>query len=359
MLVTPLRDGMNLVAKEYIAARADEDGVLLLSEFAGAAEELGEAVIINPYDENGMADSMAHAMGMGQAERRARMRALRCRVVARPVNDWAQRFLAAVADAAESRGGGHHVTDPHEIEGLMRRVTSAARVVLVLDYDGTLVGLREMPELAAPDAGLLGLLTVLSTTCDVHLASGRPREVVDGWFGNLPVGLWAEHGLWYRPAPGEPWQKRADVPTDWMPGIRARMEAFAAGAPGARVEEKSASIAWHYRLVEPGTGEAQAAALRRELERLGAGRPFEVIEGHKVIEVRQAAVDKGSVIREVVARAPEGALFVAIGDDRTDEDMFAALPPGGVAIRVGAGDSSAPYRLDSPTAVRALLGALT
>jgi trehalose 6-phosphate synthase/phosphatase len=359
MLVTPLRDGMNLVAKEYIAARVDEDGVLLLSEFAGAAEELGEAVIINPYDENGMADSMAHAMGMGRAERTARMRALRCRVVARPVNDWAQRFLAAVADAAESRGGGQPVTDPHEIEGLMRRVTSAARVVLVLDYDGTLVGLREMPELASPDAGLLGLLTVLSTTCDVHLASGRPREVIDGWFGNLPIGLWAEHGLWHRPAPGERWQKRADVATDWIPTIRARMDEFVTRTPGARVEQKSASIAWHYRLVEPAMGASEAAALRRELEALIAGRPLEVIEGHKVIEVRQAIVDKGSVIREIAARAPQGALVVAIGDDRTDEDMFAALPPGGVAIRVGAGDSSAPYRLDSPTAVRALLGALT
>jgi trehalose 6-phosphate synthase/phosphatase len=296
---------------------------------------------------------------MGRAERTARMRALRRRVLAQPVNDWARRFLAAVAEAAESRGGAQRVTDPREIEGVMRRVTSAARVVLVLDYDGTLVGLREMPELATPDAGLLGLLTVLSTTCDVHLASGRPRDVIDGWFGNLPIGLWAEHGLWHRPAPGEPWQRRADVPTDWMPGIRVRMAEFVARAPGARVEEKSASLAWHYRLVEPATGEAQAAALRRELERLVAGRPIEVIEGHKVIEVRQAAVDKGSVIRDVAARAPEGALLVAIGDDRTDEDMFAALPPGGVAIRVGAGDSAAPYRLDSPTAVRALLGALT
>jgi len=200
---------------------------------------------------------------------------------------------------------------------------------------------------------------VLSTTCDVHLASGRPRDVIDGWFGNLPIGLWAEHGLWHRPLPGEPWQKRADVPTDWMPGIRARMEDFVARAPGARLEEKSASLAWHYRLVEPGTGEAQAAVLTRALEQLVAGRAIEVIEGHKVIEVRQAAVDKGSVVREIVARAPEGALVVAIGDDRTDEDMFAALPPGGVAIRVGAGDSAAPYRLDSPTAVRALLGALT
>jgi trehalose 6-phosphate synthase/phosphatase len=359
MLVTPLRDGMNLVAKEYIASRADEDGVLLLSEFAGAAEELGEAVIINPYDENGMADSMAHAMAMGKPERTARMRALRRRVLSRPVNDWAKHFLAAMTEAAEVRGGKTRLTDPNEIEGLMRRVTSANRVVLVLDYDGTLVGLREMPELATPDAGLLGLLTVLSTTCDVHLASGRPREVIEGWFGNLPIGLWAEHGLWHRSAPGEPWQKRADVPTDWIPGIRSLMGEFVARTPGARLEVKSASLAWHYRLVEPATGESQAASLRRELERLVAGRAIEVIEGHKVIEVRQAAVDKGSVIREIVARAPEGALCVAIGDDRTDEDMFAALPPGGVAIRVGAGDSAAPYRLDSPTAVRALLGALT
>jgi len=193
----------------------------------------------------------------------------------------------------------------------------------------------------------------------VHLASGRPREVIDGWFGNLPIGLWAEHGLWYRAAPGEAWQKRADVPTDWMTEIRERMEEFVALAPGARLEEKSASLAWHYRLVDPATGEAQAAALKRELERRVAGRAIEVLEGHKVIEVRQAIVDKGSVVRDIVAGAPEGALFIAIGDDRTDEDMFAALPPGGVAIRVGAGDSAAPYRLDSPTAVRALLGALT
>jgi trehalose 6-phosphate synthase/phosphatase len=359
MLVTPLRDGMNLVAKEYIASRADEDGVLLLSEFAGAAEELGEALIINPYDDDGMADSMAHAMAMGQAERTARMRALRRRVLAHHVSDWAQCFLAAVAEAAGSRERPEQLTGPNEIEGLMRRFTGAARVSLVLDYDGTLVGLREMPELATPDASLLGLLTVLSTTCDVHLASGRPREVIDRWFGNLPIALWAEHGLWHRPAPGLPWRKRAEVSTEWMPEIRAFMQEFEAGTPGARLEEKSASLAWHYRLVEPGTGESQATALKRQLERMLAGRPLEVIEGHKVVEVRQTAVDKGTVVREVVAAAPKGALVVAIGDDRTDEDMFAALPPDGVAIRVGGGDSSAPYRLDSPTAVRALLGALT
>jgi len=359
MLVTPLRDGMNLVAKEYVAVRRDEDGVLLLSEFAGAAEELGEAVIVNPFDEIGMADSMAHAMSMGRPERTARMRALRRRVLSQHVTDWAQRFLGCVAEAADTRGRPERLTNPNEIEGLMHRFTSAKRVVLMLDYDGTLVGLRETPDLAAPDASLLGLLTVLSTTCEVHLASGRPRRVIDRWFGSLPIDLWAEHGLWHRPASSETWEQRAEVSIEWMPAIRDVMETFVARAPGARIEEKSASLVWHYRLVDPAVGEGRAAELKREMERLLAGRPLEVIDGHKVVEVRQTAVDKGTVVREVVARAPEGALFVAIGDDRTDEDMFAALPPGGVAIRVGAGDSAAPYRLDSPTAVRALLGALT
>ena len=128
-----------------------------------------------------------------------------------------------MTEAAEARGGRQRLTDPNEIEGLMWRVTSANRVVLVLDYDGTLVGLREMPELATPDAGLLGLLTVLSTTCDVHLASGRPREVIEGWFGNLPIGLWAEHGLWHRSAPGEPWPPPARAG-------RARVQAPGGGA---------------------------------------------------------------------------------------------------------------------------------
>ncbi len=359
MLVTPLRDGMNLVAKEFVASRVDDEGVLLLSEFAGAAEELSEAVIINPYDENGMADNMAQALAMAPAERTARMRALRRRVVGQRPNAWAEGFLSALAEAADSRGRPERLTNPNEIEGLMRRVTSAPRVVLVLDYDGTLVGLREMPELAAPDASLLGLLAVLGSTCEVHLASGRPRDVIEGWFGKVPIALWAEHGLWHRPAPGAPWELRAEVATDWIPEVRALLEDFLVRAHGSRIEQKFASIVWHYRLVEPGVAGQHVADLRRELETRLAGRPLEVMEGHKLLEVRQTAVDKGTVVRDIVARAPQGSLFVAIGDDRTDEDMFAALPPDGVAIRVGAGDSSAPYRLASPMAVRALLGALT
>ena len=96
MLVTPVRDGMNLVAKEFVACRADEDGVLVLSEFVGAADELEDALRVNPYDVDGAADVYHRALTMSREERRARMRTLRARVREYDVHAWAESFLAAL-----------------------------------------------------------------------------------------------------------------------------------------------------------------------------------------------------------------------------------------------------------------------
>jgi trehalose 6-phosphate synthase/phosphatase len=97
MLVTPLRDGMNLVAKEFVACRSTEDGVLLLSEFAGAVDELTEATVVNPYDIDGVANAIHEALSMPGAERRHRMRALREQVARNDVHEWAIRFLTMLA----------------------------------------------------------------------------------------------------------------------------------------------------------------------------------------------------------------------------------------------------------------------
>src|SRR6185295_3817340 len=93
MVVTPLRDGMNLVAKEYVASRTDGDGVLVLSELAGAASELGEALTVNPYDVESLALTLDRALSMPENERRERMTSLRDKVRARPVELWAQSFV--------------------------------------------------------------------------------------------------------------------------------------------------------------------------------------------------------------------------------------------------------------------------
>ena len=93
MLVTPVRDGMNLVAKEFAASRVDEDGVLVLSEFAGAAEQLTDALLVNPYDVHGTADAVHRALTMEGPERRRRMRALRVVVFEHDVHRWTATFL--------------------------------------------------------------------------------------------------------------------------------------------------------------------------------------------------------------------------------------------------------------------------
>jgi trehalose 6-phosphate synthase/phosphatase len=102
MLVTPLRDGMNLVAKEFVACRNDEDGVLILSEFAGAAEDLTDALIVNPYDAGGVADAMRQAFAMESAERHRRMRKLREQVLRNDVQGWTGAFLGALSSATLS-----------------------------------------------------------------------------------------------------------------------------------------------------------------------------------------------------------------------------------------------------------------
>ncbi|AEI10931.1 alpha,alpha-trehalose-phosphate synthase (UDP-forming) [Cellulomonas gilvus] len=106
MLVTALRDGMNLVAKEYVAARSDERGALVLSEFTGAADELTGAVLVNPHDIEGMKDAITYAVHMDQREARKRMRRLRRRVLGHDVAAWSREFLA-VLTAVPTRE--HHV----------------------------------------------------------------------------------------------------------------------------------------------------------------------------------------------------------------------------------------------------------
>ena len=110
MLVTPVRDGMNLVAKEFVAARADEDGVLILSEFAGAAAELRSALLVNPYDVVGMSEAMHRALLMAPSERRRRMRALQARVRANTAERWTRIFLEQLRD---HEGGATPDAPPH------------------------------------------------------------------------------------------------------------------------------------------------------------------------------------------------------------------------------------------------------
>jgi trehalose 6-phosphate synthase/phosphatase len=245
------------------------------------------------------------------------------------------------------------------VEAALARAISAPRLALLLDYDGTLVPFAATPELAAADRELLDLLQRLAARphTDVHVVSGRRRESLQRWLGALPIGLHAEHGFWSR-FPGGEWI-RADAALDgWREPVLAILREFAERTPGSLVEEKTAGLAWHFRSADPEYGAMQAKELSLHLATLLSNVPVEVLPGDSVLEVRPHGVSKGRVVREVVAHVAGPTLLLAMGDDRTDEDLFAALPEGSVAVHVGAAPSRAPVRLAGVREARAFLAAL-
>jgi trehalose 6-phosphate synthase/phosphatase len=340
MLVTPLRDGMNLVAKEYVAARADGRGVLILSEMTGAASELGEAMIVNPNDIPEMARALATALEMSEEDQASRMTALRDRLRRYDVVRWAGDFLEAL-DEDRSRLDRRMLSTATR-ERIVREFRSADRRLLLLDYDGTLVPLEPTPEKAAPGPGLLALLGRLAGLGDVAIVSGRPRATLDAWLGRLDVALVAEHGAWVRERGGN-WAATGALFDDWKPGVRDLMERYVDRLPGARVEEKEFALAWHYRLGEPDLAALRAQELSDHLIDLTETSELRVIQGHKVVEVRPAGTSKGTACQVFLSR---GYGFVlGVGDDATDEDLFRVLPPSAYSIRVGLTQSYARFNV--------------
>ncbi|MBN9688065.1 MULTISPECIES: bifunctional alpha,alpha-trehalose-phosphate synthase (UDP-forming)/trehalose-phosphatase [unclassified Corallococcus] len=356
MLVTPVRDGMNLVAKEFCAARPDEDGVLVLSEFAGAASEMRDALLVNPYDVEGMADAIEQALEMPAPERKERMRSLRAGVKTRDVHWWVASFLDRL------QGLPSVEEKPPLPDGMLavEKLKGPGRKVLFLDYDGTLVGFAPTPELAAPDAELMTLLKELCARPDlsVHIVSGRPRDTLEAWFSELPAGLHAEHGLWSRMRRGQPWQALPGVSFEWKPKVKSVLDTFAARVTGSFVEEKTASLAWHYRKVDAEFGALQARELRLLLYEKFSQEPMHILPGDRVVEVRPRGVNKGRVVPEVLKEEAPDVRVVALGDDVTDEDLFAAVPPGGITVHAGNKHTRAAYRVEGPPEVRRFLRAL-
>jgi trehalose 6-phosphate synthase/phosphatase len=251
------------------------------------------------------------------------------------------------------------VTPPEALTPVLERLRTARRLLLLLDYDGTLVPFAPLPDLAAPDPALLQLLRDLAARpgTTVHVVSGRSRDSLERWLGHLPIGLHAEHGFWSRDAAGV-WSAPPPPPDAWRARVLAVLEPFTARTPGSLIEPKSASFAWHYRMVEPELAKRRAAALRAELAERLHDMPIDILEGDKVIEVRPPHVSKGSVVARVADGLPENVTIAALGDDRTDEELFAALPKGALAIHVGPQVSRAEIRIEGVPEARRLLADL-
>ncbi len=248
------------------------------------------------------------------------------------------------------------MTSTETLAELAAELSRARALVLLLDYDGTLVPFADIPEHARPDEGLRALLSRLAArpATTVHIVSGRGCDTLERWLGTLPVWLHAEHGFWSRP-PGGSWQGMPTPDLEWRALARPILEDFVARTAGSSIEKKQTSIAWHYRLVDPDFARYQLGELRRALLERLRDEPVDLLEGELVLELRPRGVDKGRVVAPAIRSAPPGATILAIGDDRTDEDLFAALPDDAVAIHVGGRESVAQLRVRAWHEARALL----
>jgi len=355
-LITPLRDGMNLVAKEYVASKeASKKGVLILSEMAGASNELAEALIVNPQDRQDIANALLLAMEMSEAEQRRRLVKMQEKVRKNDIRHWAVTFIEEQKKLMDSQKAkiARRLSKDDQKE-LARAFRQAAQRLLILDYDGTLMPFHLDPQAVVPDEQLLDILNRLREQEGTKLvvSSGRDRHTLQKWLGPLQIDMAAEHGVWIK-RNGE-WANDTGLASSWKENIRQVLENMVERTPGSFIEEKDYSIAWHYRRIDKDLGEKRVREFRDVLLYLTANDDLQVLEGNKVVEIKNAGVNKGKASLNWLGEQ-DWDFILAIGDDHTDEDTFKALPEEAHTIKVGLDASAARYNLLSVEEVRSFL----
>ncbi|MCA8829890.1 bifunctional alpha,alpha-trehalose-phosphate synthase (UDP-forming)/trehalose-phosphatase [Hymenobacter pini] len=359
-LVTPMRDGMNLVAKEFVASKYNQRGVLILSERAGAARELSDALIINPTNLPELAEAMHDALVMPEEEQIQRMNAMQALVQQYNVFAWTKLFMDRLEySKIKQLTLATELLTPPVTAQLLDDYHAAETRLLLLDYDGTLAPFNANPQRAEPDQELRLLLRALADIPQnrVVIISGRDRATLEAWLGHLPIDFIAEHGVWLRAA-GQEWQLFQPLSNEWKPEIRSILELYVSRTAGSFIEDKEYSLVWHYRRADAELGAVRARDLLNHLTFMTSNTDLQVMEGNKVIEIKTSGINKGTAAARWQA-AYEPQFTLAIGDDRTDEDTFRAMPPDAYTVKVGITPRSlARYHVASTADVRKLLRSL-
>ena len=355
-LVTPLRDGMNLVAKEFAACQVGDPGVLVISEVAGASETMREALSVNPYNLDETAETVHRALTMEEDERASRMASLRRRERRYNVEHWVKGFL----DAAGRKSPALGLPLRQDFENWLEPFLARYRLALFLDYDGTLTPIVDHPAKATlPEAARRGLDACASRSdTDVSLVSGRALADIRAMIGRDDVTYAANHGLEIEGPGFEPFLHED------LPHYRGRIpdltRALTEHAPeGAWVEEKSYTLTFHFRQVRSEGRSRAAEAARRIINEFG----FQARDAKMAVEARPPiGWDKGRAVLHVLRSRygpswSERVRVVYVGDDHTDEDAFRLLEGLAVTFRVGRADepTAAAHRLGRAEAVHELL----
>ncbi|MDU1893020.1 MAG: bifunctional alpha,alpha-trehalose-phosphate synthase (UDP-forming)/trehalose-phosphatase [Dysgonomonas sp.] len=350
-LVTPLRDGMNLVAKEYIATKREQAGTLILSEMAGASIELSDAIIVNPTDIHEIENAMKQALEMPINEQQERINLMQEIISTQTVKQWAMDFIEELKQVREkNRALTRKIVVKDNFDKIKEDYSKSQKRLIILDYDGTLAPFQKRPEDAYPTEELLQLLSKLANDPinEVVVSSGRDRHTLDKWLGTLPIGLAAEHGAFYKE--NGKWHSKISK-IKWDKEILDIIEHTVKRTPRSKIEVKDTAIVWHYRTVDSWLADLRVTQLINALINPCSRMNLQIMKGNKIVEVKYNDITKGSEAIRLVNQ-DNYDFIMAIGDDTTDEDMFLALPEDAVTIKVGRNSNVSKYNI--PTQAQTL-----
>jgi len=358
--VTSLYDGMNLVSKEFIASKQDSTGVLVISEFAGASKELSDALIINPYAVHRTSRTLYDAITMSTEEQDERLKASQEIVSKFTVHHWVNLFMQRLSETKNDQRHELARKVREKVENAIKeKYNQSQKRLILLDYDGTLVGFNKNADKATPTSEVYRVLDELSRDSknNISIISGRKYINLESWFSDKPYYLIAEHGIWSN-YPNHEWKLVPGLSNSWKTDVHKIFQRFTDRTAGSSIEEKSHSLAWHYRKVEKAFGLRQAQELLQELKHLNQIHELQIINGDRVIEIKNKLVNKGKAALDL-AEQIKPDFILCIGDDATDEDMFIALAESSITIKVGDKQSHAKYYVENHFEVLQLLDSLS
>jgi alpha,alpha-trehalose-phosphate synthase [UDP-forming]/trehalose-phosphatase len=347
-IISSIYDGMNLVAKEFIASQTDNRGVLLLSEFTGAAEELEGAFLVNPYDTEDFSECIKRVLDLPEDEILCRINNMRRQVKEKDIYHWIADFLeeASVLQPGQTKKRPYILDCFDEV--------SFDNIFLFLDYDGTLTPIVDSPELAVLADDMHSLIAGLREIMPVAVISGRSlTNVMDMvnisdmlYAGNHGSEIWDGSKLIVM---GDELSESKQV----LGEIIAELKNYFSPIKGAIIEDKGITASIHYRMVAE-------KDLCKMFDLFWSTTDsykglFRITSGKKVFEIRPRGIwHKGDAVTWIWNKFGENRIPVYIGDDTTDEDAYKAIKGKGIGISVGSNNRS-DYYLKAQNEVKTLL----
>lgn len=336
-IISSVYDGMNLVAKEYAASQVDENGVLILSELAGAADELEGAMLVNPYDIEGFSDAIRKALTMAQGKKINRMAVLRRQIRENDIYKWISDILCEIVKISSVKQRkccyifDHIDKIPH------------TNIFLFLDYDGTLTPIVKSPDKAFISEYMRSLIIRLKEYIPIAVISGRSLQDIKGRAGIEDIIYAGNHGaeIWNgsKIVKGQESEVESNLLKEFLDKLKNKLSHI----EGILIEDKGVTAGIHFRMAKV----KNMAEFFDTFSKIAKDyeNSFKVTSGKKVFEIRPLnAWNKGDAVLWIIKNLGNGKIPVYIGDDTTDEDAFRAIKGKGISICIG-GSSEADYYL--------------